>query len=270
MFSFLLIAATAYGGLIALMFIFQRNLMYHPAVNLAEPDFYGVPEMRVVTLKTSDSLHLTAWFTEAKDGRKTIVYLHGNGGHIGHRATKVKPYLAAGYGLLLVSYRGYGDNPGTPTEENLIEDGMAGMRFLASTGVPSGQIILYGESLGTGVAAAVAQRNEIAAVILEAPFTSVADVSQHHYFYVPARYLVKDRFDTSKRIKNLQAPLLIIHGERDGVIPWKLGRALFDLAPEPKFFLSIPKATHNNLYDFGVALSVIDFMEGRTAKLLNN
>ncbi len=260
MLYFLLAAGLAYCGLVALMFLFQRNLMYHPSANLMAPVDYGVPEMRQVTLNTEDGLALTAWYRSALEGRQTLVYLHGNGGHIGHRAGKVKPYLNDGYGLLLVGYRGYGANPGTPTEKNLIKDGAAGLRFLEKTGVPTNHIVLYGESLGTGVATALAQRKTISALILEAPFTSIADVSQHRYFYLPAGYLVKDRFDSTKRIKRLKAPLLIIHGERDRVVPWKFGRALFNLAPEPKSFISISKASHNNLYEFGVESKVIDFM----------
>ena len=195
--------------------------------------------MDQIILNTEDGLALTAWYRVAQERKQTLVYLHGNGGHIGHRAGKVKAYLNAGYGLLLVGYRGYGGNPGTPTEENLIKDGEAGLRFLESTGVITDQVVLYGESLGTGVATALAQRKAVSALILEAPFTSIADVAQHHYFYLPARYLIKDRFDSGERIKRSKAPLLIIHGEKDRVVPWKFGRALFDLAPEPKSFLSI-------------------------------
>ena len=132
------------------------------------------------------------------------------------------------------------------------------------------QIVLYGESLGTGVATALAQRQDVSALILEAPFTSIADVAQHHYFYLPARYLVKDRFDSGQRIRRLKAPLLIIHGERDRIVPWKFGRALFDLAPEPKSFISMPIASHNNLYEFGTAAEVIEFMKQNNKIRPNN
>ena len=175
-------AIACYGVVVALMFIFQRSLMYHPSANLLEPGDHGVPEMQQVILDTEDGLALTAWYRAAQAGRQTIVYLHGNGGHIGHRGGKVKAYLNAGYGLLLVCYRGYGTNPGTPTESNLVKDGKAGLKFLENSGVYTDQIVLYGESLGTGVATALAQRKAFSALILEAPFTSIADVSQHHYF----------------------------------------------------------------------------------------
>ncbi|MAI11160.1 MAG: hypothetical protein CBD27_01980 [Rhodospirillaceae bacterium TMED167] len=270
LFYSLLAVISVYGGLVTLMFLFQRGLMYHPSANLMLPADHGVPEMRQVTLNTEDGLVLTAWYRPSKKGRHTLMFLHGNGGHIGHRSGKVKPYLNAGYGVLLVSYRGYGANPGTPTEENLIKDGRAGLRFLKKIGVQIDQIVLYGESLGTGVATALAQRKPVRALILEAPFTSIADVSQHRYFYLPARYLVKDRFDSAERITRLQAPLLIIHGEKDRVVPWKFGRALFDLAPEPKSFLSMPNASHNNLYEFGVASKVIDFITKNKDRPLNN
>ena len=266
----LLAVVAIYGVVVALMFLLQRSLMYHPSANLLDPADHGVPEMQKVTLDTEDGLALTAWYRGAQEGLQTIVYFHGNGGHIGHRAGKVNAYLNAGYGLLLVCYRGYGRNPGAPTEENLIKDGKAGLRFLENSGVLTEQIVLYGESLGTGVATALAHRKAVSALILEAPFTSIADVAQHHYFYLPARYLIKDRFDSGERIKRSKAPLLIIHGEKDRVVPWKFGRALFDLAPEPKSFLSVPLASHNNLYEFGTASKVIDFMIKNKRMALNN
>ena len=225
------------------------------------PADYGLREMHSINLETKDGLVLTAWYKEAEIGRQTLVYFHGNAGHIGHRAEKVKPYLDAGYGLLLVSYRGFGSNPGSPTEEGLITDGEAALGFLEVEKVPVHLTVIYGESLGTGVAIALSQNKSLGAVILEAAFTSIADISQHHYFYVPARYLVKDSFWSSKKIKNVDAPFLFIHGKRDRIVPESFGRKLFDLARGPKDFLSIPAASHNNLYDFGVALKVIEFME---------
>ena len=261
MISYILIAVAVYGTLVALMFTFQRTLLYHPSAGLMDPAAHGLPEMRRVTLETDDGLLLTSWHKEAGGGRQTLVYFHGNAGHIGHRASKVKPYLDAGYGVLLVGYRGYGSNPGSPTEENLLLDGKAALDFLGRENVPISKIVLYGESLGTGVAVALAQNKGINALILEAPFSSIADVAAQHYFYVPARHLVKDKYNSVSRIKNVDAPLLLIHGQRDRIVPWKFGKILFDHARKPKEHFSIPEASHNNLYDFGVPRKVIEFME---------
>jgi len=267
--SYILIAVAVYGGLVALMFTFQRSLMYHPSSGLMDPVAHGLPEMTRVTLETDDGLALTSWYKTAEEGKQSLIYFHGNAGHIGHRAGKVKPYLDAGYGVLLVSYRGYGSNPGSPTEENLIRDGKAALAFLKSQNVPLFMTVLYGESLGTGVAVAVAQDKGINAIVLEAPYSSISDVAAQHYFYVPARYLVKDSFDSAARIQNVDAPLLVIHGERDRVVPWKFGKILYDRARDPKEHFSIPEASHNNLYDFGVVRKVIDFMEKNAANSLN-
>ena len=243
--------------------------MYFPDGAAPDAELAGVPEMSPVRLTTDDGLTLLAWYRPATaEDRPTLVYFHGNAGHIGHRGAKVRPYLDAGFGVLLVSWRGYGGNPGSPSEAGLYHDGRAALDFLARAGVPPSRIALYGESLGAGVAVQMAsERPErpVGAVLLESAYTSMADVAAHHYWYLPARYLVRDRFDSLAKIGRIGAPLFIVHGERDRIIPVAMARALFAAAAEPKEARFFPAAGHNDLYDHGAAEAVIDFLD-RTIK----
>lgn len=259
------IVVAGYVALVGGMYTFQRGLLYVPGTSVPSPAESGVPEMAPVTLETADGLRLMSWYGPAPDGRKTIVYFHGNGGHIGYRGDKARPYLDAGYGMVLVSYRGYGGNPGSPTEDGLYADGRAAMAFLAAQGVDPDQTVLYGESLGTGVAVQIAMEqaragNPLAAVVLEAPFTSAVDAGAGHYPWAPVRWLMKDRFDSQSKIAGIRAPVLIVHGGRDRVVPLRLGEALYATAVAPKESLWIPEAGHNDLYDFGASDKVLAFL----------
>ena len=249
-----------YLFLVLLLYIFQRNLIYLPSKKSVTPAEYGVSQLVPVEFETADGIELQAWFKKAEAGKQTILYLHGNGGHIGHRAFKVKPYIESGFGLLLLSYRGYGGNQGKPTEINLYADGRAALRYLHDQQVPLSKTIVYGESLGTGVAVEIVRNLNINCLILEAPFSSLLDVSAHHYFYVPTKLLLKDRFESEIKIREIIAPILFIHGERDKVVPLKFGMELFNAAPEPKELLLIPEAGHNDLYEYSVDQKIKEFI----------
>lgn len=249
-----------YCVLVAFMFVFQRALLYRPDGTRPDPAASGVAEMVRVGLSTADGLTLDAWYRAPSEGAPSLIYFQGNGGHLGHRAAKYRPYLDAGFGLLALGYRGYGGNPGSPTEAGLHMDAQAALEFLLGRGVALHRIVLYGESLGAGVAVKLAAGRAIGALVLESPYTSIAKVAAHHYPFVPARYLVLDKFDAAAEIGRLQAPLLIIHGRRDRVIPQVFGRALFEGAPQPKEMESYAQAGHNDLYDFGAAARVIRFI----------
>jgi len=263
--SFVITAVTIYAVLLGLLYLFQRNLMYHPSSGHMDPAYYGVPEMTSVKVETDDGLSLTAWYRPpANEDALTLLYLHGNAGHIGYRADKVKPYLEAGYGMLLLSYRGYGTNPGYPTEDHLYLDSRAALKFLADQHIPIFKTVIYGESLGTGVAVEVAQNLGIAGLVLEAPFSSMVDAAAHHFKLFPASLLVRDKYDSLSKINNIKAPILIIHGENDRTIPYELGRKLYDMAPQPKEFYGIPNAGHNDLYDHGAAAKIVEYLESNS------
>ncbi|NKB58558.1 MAG: prolyl oligopeptidase family serine peptidase [Alphaproteobacteria bacterium] len=259
--------ATAFGVyaiLIVALFFMQRSLLYHP--NQAVPDSagYRVPEMAAVRVPTEDGFDLLGWWREPRDETQpAIAYFHGNSGHIGDRADKVRDYLDAGYGVLLLSYRYNAGSGGNPSEDGLIADARAGLAFLKGAGIADERIVLYGESLGSGAAVAVAAAQTIGALVLEAPYSNMSELAQYHYWYTPARWLVRDTLDSASRISKVTAPILVIHGERDRVIPPKFARMLFDAAPEPKEAHFLPEGQHNDLLDYGLARLVIDFLDRR-------
>ena len=260
-FRILAVGFITYGALVGVLALAQRHLMYFPDTGKPDPADFGVPEMGEVILKTGDGLDLMAWYRAPRsDTLPVILYFHGNAGHIGFRAAKVRPYIDAGFGVLLLSYRGYGGNPGRPTEEGLYQDGRAAVAFVAGKGIPARRTVLYGESLGCGVAVQLAIEGTPAAVVLEAPFTSTADIAAKHYPFVPVRYLVWDRFDSMDKIGAVQAPLFFLHGERDRIVPVGYGRKLFEAAPEPKSARYFAEAGHNDLYSYGAAEAVIGFI----------
>lgn len=251
-----------YAVIVAGCTVFQRSLMYFPATGLPSPAEAGAADMSVVRYSTDDGLTLVAWYVPAREGRATILYFHGNAGSIAHRVDKTRPLVAAGHGLLLVEYRGYGGNPGSPTEDGLYADAEAAYRFLVDEqGVSPARIAVLGESLGTGVAVWLAQQKPVGAVLLEAPYTSVADVAQRTYFFLPAKLLVHDRFASIERIAAIDAPLLIVHGLRDTVIGVDFGRSLFAAAVEPKEGHFLPGAGHNDMPAFGLLDLELRFLE---------
>lgn len=264
MIQFVSLVAVVYAGLVGSLYIFQRNLLYHPAAAMPTPAESGVPEMDAVSLETADGLRLTSWYEPATDGRPTLVYLCGNAGHLGYRASKVRHFLDAGYGVLLVGYRGFGGNPGRPSEAGLYLDGQAALGFLEGEGITADRTVLYGESLGSGVAVHIAHEQAkdqpVAAVLLEAPYTSIADLAAHHYPFAPARWLVKDRFETETKIAGVGAPLLIFQAEDDRVIPVRYGKRLFEAAAEPKEAHWLPNGGHNGLYDVGAPEIALEFL----------
>ena len=162
----------------------------------------------------------------ASKKQKTLVVFHGNAGHIGHRVEKFTPFLDEGYGLLLVEYRGYGENPGKPTEDGFYKDGVAALGFLSKQNIYKQKTIIY-ESLGCGLAVKLSTENKYHSIILEAPYTSIADVASSHYWYLPAKWLVLDRFEILGIIRKIKSPLLIIHGKKDNVINIDLGKKSF-------------------------------------------
>ena len=252
-----------YAALVGSLYLFQRQLLYHP--DRTRPELFGLEQLgvRETQLSTEDGLSLLSWYLPPPPGRPVIVYFHGNGGHIGYRAERLLRFAREGYGVLLSEYRGYGGNPGMPSETGFYIDGCAALAFLDREGVRANRLVLYGESLGSGVAVALAVEHDIAAVVLEAPFTSVAEVAQSHFRYVPASRMVIDRFDSLTRIGRLEAPLLVLHGERDRIVPIRFGRALLDAAPEPKEGWFAPDAGHENLARYGSLDVVVAFIERR-------
>lgn len=244
----LAIALIAYLGLLALLFLRQRDLVFprDPArADIAQAGLVGAQE---VTLTAADGERLVAWVVPPRSGRPVILYFHGNAGNLGRpgRVGRFKALTEDGTGLLAVSYRGYGGSTGTPSEAGLHLDaraayGAAAERFSAA------QLIGYGESLGTGVVLKLAAEAPLAGLVLEAPYLSTLSVAQGVYPYVPVALLMLDTFRSDLAIGRVRAPLLVLHGQRDRVIPFAQGEALYGLANAPKRFLRFPKGGHEDL-----------------------
>lgn len=242
--AMLLLAALAYGGICLYMYLQQRNMQYFPSNKGTSPDDAGLPGVREERISTPDGEHIMTWHGRAADGRPTILFLHGNGGEIGDRADRMRFYLSQGFNALFVSYRGYGKSSGSISEQGLVTDAVTAHHWLVAQGVDPQQILLVGESLGTGVAVQLAAQRPVAAVALEAPFASAADIAASLYWWLPVSLLMKDKFHSRDHIGRVTAPLLVQHGDADSIIPVAQGRALFDLANEPKQLVILPGAGH--------------------------
>jgi fermentation-respiration switch protein FrsA (DUF1100 family) len=262
----LAVAAVIYLGILLGVFALQRSLLYPASKEVPRLSEAWAPGFRAVTTEPEEGVKLTHWYREPADAEGPVVVIfHGNAGHIGDRVPKYAPLYEAGFGIFLVGYRGYGGNPGRPSEDGLSADARSVLDWLSGSGLTPGRLVLYGESLGTAVAVKMASEREAAAVVLEAPPSSIAEVAQAHYWYLPARWLVLDKWDSLSRIAEISAPLLIFHGGRDRVVPQRFGRKLFAAAAEPKQAIFLPEGQHTDLLDFPqVATEVVAFIRAQT------
>jgi len=255
----LILTVLLYGGLLALMYVFQRALMYFPDSRRTPPAAAGFPQAEEVTLTTSDGERLVAWHVAPRGDKPVVLYFQGNAGGLDLRAGRFRWLTADGTGLLAICYRGYGGSSGRPSEQGLIRDALAAYDFAAARYAPA-RIVPWGESLGTAVAVALAAERPVGGLILDAPFTSAADVGAAVYPFIPVRWLIKDRFHSDLRIAKVSAPVLVLHGARDRVVPIRFGEALFALAREPKRIVRFPNGNHVDLDDHGAVDVVKKFL----------
>lgn len=257
--SILLIALASYAGIVGLMYLAQRSLMYFPETVRTAPAEAGFPEAQETVLNSSDGTRVIVWHVPPKENKPVFLYFHGNGGSLRYRVPRFKNLTADGSGLVALSYRGYGGSSGSPSEEGLLADADAAYAFAAAQ-YPTSKLIVWGESLGTGVAVALAAEKKADGVILEAPYTSTADIAFAAYPFIPVSLLMKDQFRSDARIGKVKAPILILHGQRDNIVPFAYGRRLFELAPEPKQFVPFPAGEHENLDAHGAQAAVKKFL----------
>jgi uncharacterized protein len=243
MLAAVLIVVHVASGLLALVWPLQRRLIYFPSRGPVPPAGVVLPGAEDVTLKTEDGLRLGAWFLPRRGA--AVLVCNGNAGDRVGRAPLAAALNAAGFSVLLFDYRGYGGNSGSPSEDGLAADARAAQAFLAARPDVDG-IAYFGESLGAAVAVRLAIERPPAALILRSPFTSLTDVGRLHYPWLPVGRLLVDRYPSIERIGRLTAPLLVIAGERDSLVPAELSRRLYEAAPEPKRFVLIPGAEHNS------------------------
>ncbi len=223
---------------------FQRNMQYHPDPRRVTPIEAGLPQVETLQLATTDGEKLSAWFAQPPEGRPLILYFHGSRGVLADRQERFKRFLASGYGLLAIDYRGYGGSSGDPTQAGLELDAEAAYAEAGRRGFAGRRLVLMGESLGTSVAAILASRHKAAALVLDSPFLSAVSVASDRYPIFPVGLLMRDPMRTDLAIKQAHLPLLILHGEADQTIPISSARALFALANEPKEFVAVAGAGH--------------------------
>ena len=249
-----------YMLLVSFLFVKQRSLIYFP--DNSKP--VAVEGIEIVNVTTKDNVTLEAWYIPPKiEDRQIILLFHGNAGNHSHRMSKILDYLGAGYGVLLAEYRGYAGNGGEISEQGFYKDGRAYIEWLSSEKrVNSSRIVLYGESIGSGVATQMAVEYDVAGLILEAPFSSLLEFVGNKYFYVPVSLLLKDRFMNIDKISQINTSLLIMHGLKDEVIPFNLSEKLFKSAKDFKRLVDFPEGKHNNLYSFGASTHVLNFLTG--------
>ncbi len=255
----LMIVPAIYLVLLLLLFIFQRSLMYFPAPLDDFQRQHHLP-FEEISIMSEDGLEIKSWIAKKEPDKKTIVFFHGNAGNAAHRIPMLKEFFRAGHTVVLAEYRGYGDNPGKPSENGIISDAERLMEYVIAQGTAVEDIVLMGRSLGTGPSTNLATKYDVAALILVSPFSSFPDVAASTYPYFPVRFLMKDKFDSKSIIKNIKAPVLMFHGEFDRIIPLHFGEALFEAANEPKQFERILMRGHNNLDMEAINNKILEFI----------
>lgn len=258
---FLVVAAGSYLLLLVAFFAAQRRFLYFPSrhwVPLAQA--HANRAFTEISVRTEDGVNLKAWYAPPAKERLTIVFFHGNADSLYTASGIADPYIAAGYGFLLAEYRGYSGLPGKPTEAGLYKDGRAYIGWLAGQGVDGRHVVLFGHSLGTGVAIEMAREFPVRGLMLMAPYTSMMKMAQMHFPFFPARFIALDRYENEEKIAQLHVPMLIVNGAEDHVIPPAQGQELFARANQPKEFHSMPDRGHNDGFDEFAPLS-LDWLE---------
>ena len=230
------------------MYVLQRHVQYFPTNAAPAPEMVGLSGVQVVPLGTPDGETVVLWYAQAKAGRPTLLFFHGNTGEISDRAARFAFYQSRGFGVAFLSYRGFGGSTGTISETGMMVDAQAAYDWLLAQDVAPARIVLVGGSLGTGVAVQLAATHPIAAAVLEAPYTAAVDVAAQLYPWLPVRLLMKDQFRSSDHIGAVTAPVLVVHGTRDAVIPFAMGQRLFAAANAPKQFEGLTDAGHDALF----------------------
>jgi fermentation-respiration switch protein FrsA (DUF1100 family) len=260
----LIVGAACYFGFVTLLYFAQRSILYPvPERTRTSPAAAGFPEAEEHVLSTSDGEKLVAWHVPPRAAKPVIIFFHGNGDILAWRVPWFRQMTAAGAGLIAVSFRGYAGSSGSPTESGLLKDAEAAYAFAIQHYSPE-RMIVWGFSLGTGPAVALAANQRIGKLVLEAPYTSIVDVAAAAFPFVPARWFMRDTFHSDQWIANVTAPVLIMHGERDRTIPIRFGERLYELARQPKQMVRFPEGGHDDLEHFG-AMEVAGAFLAKTA-----
>ncbi|WP_020177926.1 alpha/beta fold hydrolase [Methylopila sp. M107] len=255
-------AAALYGLVCLAMFMAQKSFLFHPTPVTGSPDVYGLGGFQRVTITTEDGAALVGWFHDNPSREKALVYFYGNADALPPYAGFFDRLARSGYSVLAVNYRGYGGSTGAPSEQGFYRDGDAALRFLAGR-VSAEKITVMGRSIGSGVAVDLAARNPVGLLVLISPFTSIPNVASKLFWWLPVNLLMTERFASNDKIKAVRAPVLVIHGDADTLIPPEEGRRLYEAANEPKRLEILPGVDHIDI-DFGRVFELVAAFEGST------
>ena len=257
----LILMSVGYACGLAVLFVVQRSFLFPiPTPERTSPQAAGFPDVEEHVLATADGEKVIVWHVPARSGRPVILYFHGNGDFLAGFFGRFRDLIADGTGIVALSYRGYAGSTGYPSERGLLQDAAAAYAFTTAR-YHTDQIVAWGFSLGTGVTVALAAEQPVGKVVLEAPYTSLADVAASAFPIFPVRLAMRDPFHSDHRIARVTAPMLILHGARDATIPIAFGERLFALAHEPKTFVSYPDGGHNDLDAYGATAAVRKFVD---------
>ncbi|MEM6462192.1 MAG: alpha/beta hydrolase [Pseudomonadota bacterium] len=253
------IVAVFYIAAASLMYVFQRDLLFRSSGVLTGPQEHGLDNVYAETVAMRDGTSVTVWRSSPSDeAAPTVLYFHGNGGNLAGRARRFQSIIDNGFGLYAPTYRGYPGAGGQPSEAAIVSDALEHFDRASEN---SSAIVVHGESLGTGVAVAVAAERDARAVVLEAPYTAALDIAAQAYPWLPVSLLMRDPFLSRSRIGDVDEPLLIVHGSADATIPLSHGQALYDIANEPKHLVVYEGAGHTQLWSFGLLDTAVEFLD---------
>mgnify|MGYP001973178758 CR=1 FL=1 len=244
--NFLIFLTFAYLVLVLIIFLLQRKLMYHPDENNHLEENLLNHEISKVYINSDQKI--LGWYHFKNDINKTLLFFHGNAGNLQNRIYKLNDLSKLNLNYLIIAYRGYSGNDGNPSEHGLYKDSQSAKLWLNKKGVDDSDIILYGESLGTAVAVDLASKHSFAGIILESPFTSMLELSKIYYPYLPVNLLLKDRYESINKIKKINFPKMVMHGQKDKIVPFEMGKKIFDNFSDPK--LSYFKSNDDHMMNF--------------------
>ena len=260
-FKLFLVLFFIYISILLILFFFQRNLLYHPSENNYSGDKLTA-SIEKVKIKTQDNIDLLGWYHKKNSNNyKTILFLHGNAGSLENRIHKLNHFGSMNINFLVIAWRGFSGNNGEPTEKGLYEDARSAIFWLKKQGILEKDIVVYGESLGTGVATEIAQNNNYAGVILESPFTSMIEAAKNKYPFFPIKFLLRDKYENDKKIKKIKSPILIMHGQVDKIVPFWMGEKIYNMANKPKYSYFTKYDNHMMEYDKNLLIVLKKFIE---------
>ena len=256
--NFFLIVFLVYFIITVFLFFYQRKLLYHPSVNSRSS--YTL-DHQIEELKIPSEKELIAWHYKKNENYKTLVFFHGNAGDLSNRIYKLNELSKLNLNYLIFAYRGFNESEGKPSEEWLYKDAENVIIWLKSKNILENNIILYGESLGTAVAIHTAQSKNFSGIILEAPFTSMIDLGQKYYPFFPVKFLLKDKYESKKKLNLINSPVLVMHGEKDKIVPFYMGKQIFEILPSPKFSYFNEQDDHMMEYNQDLIDSIKNFID---------